>query len=69
MADLKSAPFYLSEEDIAWVNLTIAGMTQDEKIAQLFCLITYSSNHDYLVRLARDVKPGGLMCPPCRPPK
>jgi beta-N-acetylhexosaminidase len=64
MADLKSAPFCLSDDDIAWVNRTISGMTLDEKIAQLFCLITYSGDHDYLVHLARDVKPGGLMCRP-----
>ena len=64
MADLKLAPFYLSEEEIFWINNTIAGMTLDEKVAQLFCLITYSSDQDYLVHLAKAVQPGGLMCRP-----
>lgn len=36
MVDLKAKPFYLSDEDIAWVKETIAGMTIEEKISQLF---------------------------------
>ena len=34
--DLKAKPYYLSDEDIAWVENTIAGMTDEEKIGQLF---------------------------------
>ncbi|MDP4154443.1 MAG: glycoside hydrolase family 3 N-terminal domain-containing protein, partial [Bacillota bacterium] len=34
--NLKSKPFYLSDEDIKWVNDTIADMTIEEKIGQLF---------------------------------
>ncbi|WP_372630644.1 glycoside hydrolase family 3 protein [Cohnella sp.] len=64
MVDLKAKPFYLSDEDIAWVNDTLAGMTEEEKIGQLFCLIGYSSDHDYLKRLADTYKAGGLMCRP-----
>ena len=62
MVDLKAKPFYLTDEDIAWVQSTLAGMTEDEKIGQLFCLIAYSSDEGYLKHLAMDVKPGGLMC-------
>ena len=40
MIDLKAKPFYLSEEKIEWVQHTIAGMTLDEKIGQLFVLLT-----------------------------
>lgn len=36
MVDLKAKPFYLTEEDIAWVEQTIASMTLEEKIGQLF---------------------------------
>lgn len=36
MVDLKGNPFYLSDEDAAWVEQTIAGMTEDEKVWQLF---------------------------------
>ena len=43
MIDLKAKPFYLDAQDIEWVNSTLNGMTQKEKIAQLFCLITYTA--------------------------
>ena len=36
MVNLKAKPFYLKDEDIAWVEKTIAGMTIEEKIGQLF---------------------------------
>ena len=29
--DLKAKPFYLSDEDIKWVEETLAGLTLDEK--------------------------------------
>lgn len=64
MANLKEKPFYLSDEDIAWVNTTLESMTDDEKIAQLFCLVSYASDEEQLAKLARDFKPGGLMCRP-----
>ena len=33
MIDLKAKPFYLDAQDIEWVNSTLNGMTQKEKIA------------------------------------
>lgn len=36
MVDLKAKPYYLSEEAIAWVEETIAGMSDEEKVGQLF---------------------------------
>ena len=36
LVNLKAKPFYLSNEDIEWVESTIAGMTTEEKIGQLF---------------------------------
>lgn len=34
--NLKAIPYCLSDEDIAWVEKTIAGMTDEEKVGQLF---------------------------------
>ena len=34
--DLKAKPYNLSDEDIKWVQDTIAGMSDEEKIGQLF---------------------------------
>lgn len=36
MVNLKEKPYYLNEEQIRWVEDTIAGMTTEEKIGQLF---------------------------------
>ena len=38
MVDLKAKPFYLTDEKIRWVKDTLASMTEDEKIGQLFIL-------------------------------
>jgi len=64
MADLRGKPFNLSDEGVKWVEDTLASMTQEEKIAQLFCLIAYNSEQEYLMNLAKNVKPGGLMLRP-----
>lgn len=39
MVDLKGNPFFLNDEDAAWVEKTLKGLTLKEKIGQLFCLI------------------------------
>ena len=61
MIDLKAKPFYLEESDIEWVKVTLNGMTQKEKIAQLFCLITYTDDENYLKYLASGLGVGGVM--------
>lgn len=35
MVDLKAKPYYLSDEDIQWVEDTIASMTDEEKVGQI----------------------------------
>ena len=39
MVDLKAAPFHLNDEQIKWVEQTIADMTLEEKLGQLFVLL------------------------------
>lgn len=39
MVDLKAKPFYLNDEQIAWVEKTYASMTLDEKFGQMFVLL------------------------------
>ena len=31
MVDLRAKPYYLNDEDVAWVENTIASMTDEEK--------------------------------------
>ncbi|WNS44122.1 glycoside hydrolase family 3 N-terminal domain-containing protein [Paenibacillus sp. MMS20-IR301] len=64
MQHLKEKPFCLSDEDISWVAETLDSLTEEEKIGQLFCLVSYTSDEDYLGSLARKYKAGGLMCRP-----
>ena len=39
MVDLKAKPFCLNDEEIRWVEDTIASMTPEEKLSQLFVLL------------------------------
>lgn len=41
MVNLKEKPFYLSDEQIMWVEKTIQGMSLDEKINQMFVDMVY----------------------------
>ena len=64
MIDLKANPFYLKEEQIAWVQQTLASLTLDEKVGQLFCPIGMSTDEGALHDLAVDKKIGGLLFRP-----
>ena len=59
MVDLKARPYYLSDEDIAWVKNTIAGMTDEEKVGQLFFQLTASREENYLKELMEKYHLGG----------
>ncbi len=62
MLNLKESPFFLNDEDIKWVIETRDSLSIKEKISQLFCLIAYSAEDEYLNYLAKDLKIGGIMC-------
>lgn len=61
MFDYRGTPFYLSEEDIRWVEDTYAGMTLEEKIGQLFCPIEFSNREEDLKRLVEESHIGGVL--------
>lgn len=58
--NLKAAPFYLSDEDINWVNNTLESMSIEEKIGQLFCPIGFSTDPEYLQNELLSMHIGGL---------
>ncbi len=62
--DLRGNPFFLTDEDIGWLEQTKARMTTDEKLRQLFCMIVFDSEEENLVRMAREIKPCGAMFRP-----
>lgn len=57
---MKAKPFYLTDEDCKWVEDTIAGMTVDEKIGQLFFNMGSSREEEYLKMTVRDYHIGGI---------
>ncbi len=59
MVDMKANPYFLSDEDIAWVEDTIAGMTDEEKVGQLFFQLTSSQEESYLKELMEKYHLGG----------
>ena len=59
MVDLRAKPYYLSNEDIKWVNETIASMTDEEKVGQLFFQLTAGIDEEYLKELMEKYHLGG----------
>lgn len=59
MVNLKEKPYCLSDADIAWVKNTIAEMTDEEKVGQLFFQLTSSQEEDYLRELMEKYHLGG----------
>lgn len=59
MIDLKAKPFSLSDEDCRWVSETIAQMSDEEKVGQLFFGISSSFEEGYLKALTQKYHIGG----------
>lgn len=59
MVNLKAKPYSLSDEDIQWVENTIAGMTAEEKVGQLFFQLTAGMDEKYLRELMEKYHPRG----------
>ena len=61
---LKQNPFYLNDEQIDWVEKTLASMTEDEKIGQLFCACVRQGTIQELEALQAITPFGGVMYRP-----
>ena len=59
MVDLRAKPYYLNDADIAWVENTIASMTDEEKVGQLFWQLCLSDSDEYLSHLMGTYHLGG----------
>ena len=64
MIDLKANPFFLSDEQIAWVKDTLASMTLQEKAGQVFCPMGYASADEALHHTVCEIGVGGMMYRP-----
>jgi len=59
MVNLRAMPYNLCDEDIAWVENTIASMTDEEKVGQLFWQLTAGNSEEYLKDLMEKYHLGG----------
>lgn len=59
MVNLKVKPYCLDDEQIKWVNDTIASMTDEEKVGQLFFQLTAGIDEAYLKELMEKYHLGG----------
>jgi beta-N-acetylhexosaminidase len=64
MVDLTAEPFGLDEEGVKWVRDTIAGLTDEEKIGQLFVNMGSSRDEQYLTEMASRYHIAAVRYPP-----
>lgn len=60
MVNLSEKPFFLTQNDIEWVEQTIASMTLEEKIGQLFINLGRSRTPEYIQGLIQKYHIGGV---------
>ena len=51
MVNLKAKPFYLNDQQICWVEQSIKSMSLEEKLGQLFVIMTCLPGVDESARL------------------
>lgn len=61
MIDLKGNPFYLDDEKCRWVVETLQSMTLQEKAEQVICLLSYTTDTQYLTEMIQQHRFGGIM--------
>ena len=60
MVDLTKKPFNLNEEQLAWVEETLASMTLEEKIGQLFICMNYDHRPEAYEKIIKKYHVGGI---------
>lgn len=61
MLNLKTKPFYLDDDAVSWVSRTLAELSDEEKLGQLFVPIGYSGAPGYLDNFIHRYHIGGIM--------
>ena len=60
MVDLRKKPFCLNDEQLAWVERTLASMTLEEKIGQLFICLNYDHRPEFYQNMIENFHVGGV---------
>lgn len=64
MIDLRANPFFLSDEDIRWVEDTLASMSTEQKAGQIFCALGIGDDEGMLRGMIEGIGIGGIMYRP-----
>lgn len=59
MVDLKKKPFCLNENELKWVENTLKGMSQEEKIKQIFIDMINTSDPVVIEKITKERQFGG----------
>ena len=62
--DLKGTPFYLDDEQLNWVEQTLAGLSLEQKAGQLFCVMGGDYSEGELLELVCRFAVGGVLFRP-----
>lgn len=60
----KANPFFLEDEDIAWVEDTLNQMTLEEKCGQVFCPMGLAADQNTLTHMIEEIGVGAMMYRP-----
>lgn len=58
----KANPFFLKDRDVEWVRGTLEKMSTEEKTGQLFFLIAYEPDREFIEKVTKNIGAGGVMC-------
>ena len=64
MMDLRTKPFYLNEEEMQWVEKTLANLSAKQKLGQLFTLMAGDYSDEEQDHLVSEYAVGGLLFRP-----
>ncbi|MCC8043955.1 MAG: glycosyl hydrolase family 3 [Clostridiales bacterium] len=62
--NLREKPFYLTDDQVHWVEDTLASLTPEQKVGQLFCVMGQDYGTDELKTLVEDYNIGGILFRP-----
>ncbi|MCD8014734.1 MAG: glycosyl hydrolase family 3 [Lachnospiraceae bacterium] len=62
--NLQEKPFYLTDEQVQWVEDTLAALTPEQKVGQLFCVMGQDFGSEELKTLVKDYNVGGILYRP-----
>lgn len=66
MIDTKSSPFFLSDEQAAWVENTLVDLSPEEKVGQLLCVMGGDYPPDILKEMVASGGVGGILFRPVK---